>query len=760
MKNQDTKDEVYSRNSNQEPSELSLTGGKAPIKDLVAQLPDQKPKQKPGLTLEEIRARCAPPQPQPTTAEQAAEKKGNLDGLIKSGSVFGPNGFDTTKFDGGRKLDFNAIDANLASDVEGRVREWYPGRKIEKAGEWLRIGKNGGLKVRATDGHWADHSEGASGPGLVSLYAWEFDFPKPEAARMLSNGRVDTTPRTRRATAQTATQEAPQAEYELALTEPGTPPTFDSRLGEPSRNFLYRTRTGEFAMVVARFDNDGGKDIRQLAWLKDKNGAESWQRPTLAAPAKNLLYRGEQLAQYPDKPVLIVEGEKCVEAIAADWTDWIILTWQGGTSTAAKADWSGLENRDVTIWPDNDEPGKKAAAAIAEQIPNAKIVDPLPDKPVGWDVADAVAEGHTAQDLQQDVIAKSALAQAPAESIWDKVPKTPIATPYIDLDEEPGVDDFKAFLKDVPLAEASDLVVISARLKSFKSSIVAAMACSLVAGDDVDCLGLKIRGEGVVLIFDTEQSTKEIQNQSKAMRRRLGVASTPERIKIVGLREYAPVDRMKIIKAAIEEQDDIAAVVVDGASDLCGNVNDPETSSTVVQFLMVAAVKANAPLFGVIHLNHSDREAMGGGRGHLGKEMERKAKAVVCVEKDADGVGTIYAATTRRQPVSKDNGQRVQFCSDRNMVVSIEGTKAEAKQSQEAEEMMHLIDELKDVTGTHVWKYSQLWKAIGDVEGLKERAAKKRIEKMLNAEVLQKSSSGNYVARTGNGILSCDPTQP
>ena len=345
--------------------------------------------------------------------------------------------------------------------------------------------------------------------------------------------------------------------------------------------------------------------------------------------------------------------------------------------------------------------------------------------------------------------AKTEPDKALAVSIWDQVPAAPIATPYIDLDTEPEADDFKAFLKGVPLAEDCDLVVISARLKSFKSSIVAAMACSLVADDETDCLGFKLRGNGAVLIFDTEQSTKEIQNQSKAMRRRLGVASTPEQIKIVGLREYAPIDRMKIIKAAIEEQDEIAAVVVDGASDLCGNVNDPETSSTVVQFLMVAAVKANAPLFGVIHLNHSDREAMGGGRGHLGKEMERKAKSVVCVEKDSDGIGTIYAATTRRQPVSRDNGQRVQFCSEQNMVVSIEGTKADVKKAEKTDELIELADAVKIDTGTHVWKYSQLCKAIMSVEGVKDRTAKRRIKEMVQAEIVTHSElTGNYVLKS------------
>jgi hypothetical protein len=739
MRKQDT-EEVYSKNSNREPSELSLDGGPKPAQ-AAASVPAEAPKR----------------------------KRNNLAELIEPGSVFGPNGFDATKFDGGQNspVEFiKEVNVELAANTEARVREWYPGRKIEKSVEngveWLKVGKNGGLKVCTDDGRWADHSEGSQGPGLVSLYAWEFNMKRFDAAKKLSNGASCTISTTRRKADPAPVQEAPVASYELARTKPDKAPTFSK--GEPSHQYMYNTREGDFAMVVARFDQaDGTKEIRQLAWLKDRDGAESWQVPSKQGKVPNLLYKGEQLAQYPDKPVLIVEGEKCVDAIADAWHKWIVLTWQGGSTTAGKADWSGFEGRNVTIWPDNDEPGTKAAAAIVEHIPHAKVVTPPTSAAPGWDLADAIESGWDNTQLY-GLIESAAPAEVAAEltvGIWDQIPAAPISTPYVDLDVEPEADDFKAFLKDVPLAEDADLVVISARLKSFKSSIVAAMACSLVAGDDVDCLGLKIRGNGAVLIFDTEQSTKEIQNQSKAMRRRLGTMETPDRIKIVGLREYSPSDRMKIVKHAIEENKHggIAAVVVDGASDLCGNVNDPEASSAVVSFLMVAASHAQAPLFGVIHLNHSDRDAMGGGRGHLGKEMERKAKSVICIEKDASGVGTIYAQTTRRQPISKDNGQRVEYCQTRHMVVSMHDTQAEIKQSQQAEEMMHLVDELKEVTGTHVWKYSQLWQTIASVEGLKERAAKKRIEKMLNAEVLHKSASGNYVARTGNGILSCDPTQ-
>ncbi len=86
--------------------------------------------------------------------DQAKTAPASAPALDKVLSVFAVP-IDITKIETGStapsRPNFNEIDASLACDVEGRVREWYPDRKIEKKGEWLRIGKNGGLKVRASD---------------------------------------------------------------------------------------------------------------------------------------------------------------------------------------------------------------------------------------------------------------------------------------------------------------------------------------------------------------------------------------------------------------------------------------------------------------------------------------------------------------------------------------------------------------------------------------------------------------------------------
>lgn len=331
------------------------------------------------------------------------------------------------------------------------------------------------------------------------------------------------------------------------------------------------------------------------------------------------------------------------------------------------------------------------------------------------------------------------IATNPKRTTWDRIPESRSATPYVDLTVEPTEDDFRAFLMGIPFAEDGDLIVISARLKSFKTSIIAAIACSTVGSKDADCLGFKIRGEGVFLIFDTEQSEKEILVQAKAMRRRLGVANLPDNIKFIGLREYAAPDRIIEIKKAINENKErgIAGIAVDGVSDLGGSINDDDRATWVVNFLTIAASEANAPLFGVIHLNHSDREAIGGARGHLGKEMERKAKSVICIEKDKDGVGTIYAEVTRGKPILKNEGQRIQFCQDKMMVVSIQGTPRDAKEAEEKFDVTELLYSVQEKTGALGWKYGDLIKQIMDIADVSNSTAKNRRTAMLKHGILK-----------------------
>lgn len=163
------------------------------------------------------------------------------------------------------------------------------------------------------------------------------------------------------------------------------PAMVDARLGKPAASWCYRDTDGGVLYYVARYDSRDGKQVKPWAFDVD---AGAWV--CRAYPRPRPLYGLDRLAANPASPVLIVEGEKCADA-ARD-AGYVVMTWCGGSNAVTSADWSAIKGRDVTIWPDADEPGKKAAAQIQDILGHCKVlaVDGQPD---GWDVADAVADG-------------------------------------------------------------------------------------------------------------------------------------------------------------------------------------------------------------------------------------------------------------------------------------------------------------------------------------------------------------------------------
>jgi DNA primase len=104
--------------------------------------------------------------------------------------------------------------------------------------------------------------------------------------------------------------------------------------------------------------------------------------------------------------VLVTEGEKAADAAAALFPDVVAITWPGGAMAVGKADWSPLRGRRVTIWPDADDAGRRAATEVAKACREAgaasvAVVAVPPDWPEGWDVADALPENATVEMLRE-----------------------------------------------------------------------------------------------------------------------------------------------------------------------------------------------------------------------------------------------------------------------------------------------------------------------------------------------------------------------
>lgn len=201
----------------------------------------------------------------------------------------------------------------------------------------------------------------------------------------------------------------------------------------------YRFEGQLYGHVVRFATSDGGKEILPHTWCVDESDSrgtcrwhwKQWDEPRpLYVPAT--LLSGTPA----DVPVVLVEGEKC--ALAGHQLlghEFDFVSWPGGSNAWAKAAWSWLMGRTVYLWPDADakrhrltpqerkdgvdpatkpllpearQPGMKAMVAIgsllvAEHACTVLMCPvPKPEHVVqdGWDIADAIAGGWSAEDVR------------------------------------------------------------------------------------------------------------------------------------------------------------------------------------------------------------------------------------------------------------------------------------------------------------------------------------------------------------------------
>ena len=269
------------------------------------------------------------------------------------------------------RIDYDEIDKSLAASIQSRLGEWFADKPVKLSGQWYKIGNQGSLSVNQYDGHWHSFEDDQSGKGMLSLYAYRYNVSLEQAAEDLQSNVVPFR------TARQEPAKKPKVEqWEHAAIPPTDCPDSHFDNGKADHVYRYRGRDGSAIGVIMRWDatEDKGKDIRPLSWVQFHNKQDpEWKWCAFAEPRP--LYRGERIDREGGKPILIVEGEKCVEAAEKHLPDWIVISWPGGSSAVNKCDWSGFEGRRVAIWPDNDEAGIKAAESIKRHIQHAEIID-------------------------------------------------------------------------------------------------------------------------------------------------------------------------------------------------------------------------------------------------------------------------------------------------------------------------------------------------------------------------------------------------
>ncbi len=159
-------------------------------------------------------------------------------------------------------------------------------------------------------------------------------------------------------------------------------------LGLPIEIYPYPYK-GLIYEVRARYEKaDGGKEI--LPWYFTSKG-ERWVNRQ--APGPRPLYKYDDLMGDVDAPVLFVEGERTANSGGKLFGDYVATTSSGGCKQHNGTEYEPLKGRKVVIWPDNDEPGRGYAEAIAKHAHDAgaisiAIVDVPREWPATWDLAD------------------------------------------------------------------------------------------------------------------------------------------------------------------------------------------------------------------------------------------------------------------------------------------------------------------------------------------------------------------------------------
>jgi len=372
-------------------------------------------------------------------------------------------------------IDFEAIKVML--DPARVVPQWVPdGKRVGK--EWVARNPNrqdekpGSFSVNLHSGEWADFAEsakGARGGDLVSLFAYlNHGGDQVSAARelMRTHGLTLTPDDITKAKAERAAR-SDETEPIFPVPDTAPDPTFyHPRYGQPTLTHRYYDRLGRTLMYVCRFDPEGErKQILPYTYQRDKEGKARWRWLGIG-DRKRFIYGLDLLAAYPDAPVLVVEGEKTADALQGVFgSQIVVVAWLGGAMAAGRVDLKFLKGRVVTLWPDADchaypadhakaglplpiheQPGMAAMltinAGLADLATSTRMVGYTPgERANGWDGADAVAEGWTAEQIaayvatmsgDPRVIARGPVVAPPVESP-SEAPVEP--TPKLALDE-------------------------------------------------------------------------------------------------------------------------------------------------------------------------------------------------------------------------------------------------------------------------------------------------------------------------------------
>lgn len=394
----------------------------------------------------------------------------------------------------------------------------------------------------------------------------------------------------------------------------------------------------------------------------------------------------------------------------------------------------------IVLLYDMDKTGLASSLKHQQQLSEFEVkrmLLPLPGTKQAKDISDFFRMGNTIDDLKS-------IFMGLLDSIYSNTISI-LKSCEVNFDTPPPEAQMVVSVNEVPLGTQGNLLCVSGGEGTGKSNFVGSLISGSLncAQKEIDTLGITLSPNmknKAVLLYDTEQSEVQLYKNSVNILRRAKLDKMPETFKAYSLTSMSRSVRLHSI---IESMDrfyhyygGIHMVVVDGIADLIRGANDEGESISIVEELYRLAGIYNTCIVCVLHFIPNGMKL----RGHLGSELQRKAAAILSIERDDDS-GTSVIKALKVRDGSPLDVPMIQFAWDKEAAMHCylgEKPKEEKEQRKERE----LTSVAREIfrRRPHL-TYNDLCGELQVQLDVKDRTAKTYIRFMREKEIVIKDPS-------------------
>ena len=407
----------------------------------------------------------------------------------------------------------------------------------------------------------------------------------------------------------------------------------------------------------------------------------------------------------------------------------------------------------IVLLYDVDKAGLDSSAKQELALKNygvKRLLLPLAGTKVEKDISDFFRLGNSREDLIK-------LFLDYLDTIYSET-MSALKSCEVDFNNPPPVAQMVVSVNDVPLGTQGNILCITGGEGTGKSNYVTALIAGAIGQSDknkdkvMDTLGVSVCENSkrkAILFYDTEQSEVQTYKNITNLLRRCGRETMPEYLKAYCLTGMSRKERLQAIIQSMDKFHyqfrGIHMVVIDGIADLIKGANDETESIAVVEELYRLAGIYNTCIVTILHFIPSGLKL----RGHLGSELQRKAAAILSIEKDTDPSVSVVKALKVRDGSPLD-APIMQFAWDKDagMHVYLGEKPKEEKEKRKEDELVAVA---RDIFGRQDFiTYVDLAEQIQAILDVKERTAKSYIKFMREKEIIRKDPSNQSYYIIGN----------